>query len=282
VTPGPGGTVTLDLSGFTTEQRTGWGIAVGGVDGNATAAGIQNFISVTEMSVVGTVIPGPYDLSLQVNTSTGEVTIMNNTNLDLDLDFYEISSEAGSLDVSAGGWDSLQDPTLNTAAFPSGDGTGNGWEELGTPDANSVAEYFLQGESEMLDGTEVSLGGLFAGGTQDLFFRYGIGGAFIDGVVEYISGPIIPGDTDSDGDIDLQDLLNVQNNFGLPSPPNLGDTDGDGDVDLQDLLNVQNNFGLNPTPAALSTASAVPEPATMMLLLGMTFAVAFYGVRRRN
>src|SRR5690606_16466525 len=73
----PGETLTFDLSGFSTEQRTGWGIAVGGVDGNANAAGIQNFISVTEVLVDGTVIPGPYDLNLQVNRSTGEVKIVN-------------------------------------------------------------------------------------------------------------------------------------------------------------------------------------------------------------
>src|SRR5690606_22300887 len=204
----PGGTVSFDLTGFSTEQRTGWGIAVGGVDGNANAGGIQNFISVTEMLVEGTVIPGPYDLSLEVNRSTGEVKIVNNTNLDISLDFYEITSADGSLDISASGWNSLEDPSLNTAAFPSGDGSGNGWEELGTSSANAVAEFFLQGESEMLDGTSVSLGNLFAGGTEDLFFRYGVNGAFVDAVVEYVAGPGLPGDTDNDGDIDLQDLFN--------------------------------------------------------------------------
>lgn len=282
VAAGDGGRFTLDLSGFTQEQRTGWGIAVGGVDGNSNASGVVNFVSVSEMLVAGTVIPGPYDLSLQVNTTTGEVKIMNNTNLDLDLDFYEISSPAGSLDVTTSGWNSLQNPTLNTPAFPSGDGSGNGWEVVGTPDANSVTEFYLQGTTEMLDGTSVSLGNLFAGGTQDLFFRYGINGAYVDGVVEYISDPTILGDTDSDGDIDLQDLLNVQNNFGLPSPPALGDTDGDGDVDLQDLLNVQNNFGLDPNPGALATApSAVPEP-TSLLLVGLTAVGALWAVRRRR
>jgi hypothetical protein len=99
-----------------------------------------------------------------------------------------------------------------------------------------------------------------------------------DGPLVNISGsktvgePVNPiyGDTDNDGDIDLQDLLNVQNNFGLPSPPNLGDTDFDGDIDLQDLLNVQNNFGLTPTspPGALTLAGAsqVPEPATVAIM----------------
>ena len=53
------------------------------------------------------------------------------------------------------------------------------------------------------------------------------------------------GDTDGDGVVGLQDLLNVKNNFGLPVVPGiLGDTNNDGVINLQDLLNVKNFFGL--------------------------------------
>ena len=53
------------------------------------------------------------------------------------------------------------------------------------------------------------------------------------------------GDTDGDGDVGLQDLLNVKNFFGsLVGPGILGDTNNDGIVNLQDLLNVKNFFGL--------------------------------------
>jgi hypothetical protein len=53
------------------------------------------------------------------------------------------------------------------------------------------------------------------------------------------------GDTDSDGDVDLQDLLNVKNFLGsLVGPGILGDTNNDGIVNLQDLLNVKNYLGL--------------------------------------
>ncbi len=49
------------------------------------------------------------------------------------------------------------------------------------------------------------------------------------------------GDTNGDGVVDLQDLLNVKNNFGLPAGPGiLGDTNNDGVINLQDLLNVKN------------------------------------------
>ena len=61
---------------------------------------------------------------------------------------------------------------------------------------------------------------------------------------------ILPGDATNNGTdapnniINLQDMLNVKNNFGLhPATWIQGDTDGDGTVNLPDLLNVKNYFG---------------------------------------
>lgn len=83
-----------------------------------------------------------------------------------------------------------------------------------------------------------------------------------------------PGDTNSDGVVDLADLNNVLNNFG--SPGTLGDDNGNGTVELGDLNNVLNNFG---THYAASALSAVPEPASLSLLaLGATSLLA----RRRR
>ena len=68
------------------------------------------------------------------------------------------------------------------------------------------------------------------------------------------------GDADLDGDVSLDDLFAVRNNFGTQTGATLaqGDTDGDGDVDLDDLFTVRNNFG--------RTTIVVPEPATLSLL----------------
>jgi hypothetical protein len=88
-----------------------------------------------------------------------------------------------------------------------------------------------------------------------------------------IVGPGEPlGDTDADGDVDLDDLNNVRNSFGEST--GLGDTyPFDGDVDLDDLNAVRNNFGG-------SIASTVPEPSSLALIACAAGALA--AVRRRS
>jgi len=87
--------------------------------------------------------------------------------------------------------------------------------------------------------------------------------------------PAVPGDTDGDGDVDLDDLFAVRNNFGTSSGATRADGDvaphpaGDGAVNLDDLFTVRNNFG---------TGLTVPEPATLSLM-GLA-AVAL--LRRRS
>jgi len=86
-----------------------------------------------------------------------------------------------------------------------------------------------------------------------------------------IAPPGVPGDTDGDGDVDLEDLNNVRNHFGQSGEPVLGDTlPFDGAVDLADLNNVRNHFG---------ATSAVPEPPTALLCIAALSAIA---VARRS
>jgi len=68
------------------------------------------------------------------------------------------------------------------------------------------------------------------------------------------------GDTDDDGDVDIDDLNNVRNHFGAVGVPVSGDTDDDGDVDIDDLNNVRNHFGS-------VGAAPVPEPHAAWLAL---------------
>jgi hypothetical protein len=94
------------------------------------------------------------------------------------------------------------------------------------------------------------------------------GGALLDNVLIQTAPSHNPGDTNNDGVVDLTDLNNVLNNFGVAGTGNPGDDDGSGTVDLTDLNNVLNNFGITYAAAALNV---VPEPASLSLLaIGVT------------
>jgi len=80
----------------------------------------------------------------------------------------------------------------------------------------------------------------------------------------------IPGDADRDGDVDLEDLFIVRNNYGGPGGWSEGDFSGDGFVGLADLFDVRNNFTGSLTP--------IPEPAALSLLALGALAV----IRRRK
>lgn len=103
-------------------------------------------------------------------------------------------------------------------------------------------------------------------GATNLVIKFEAYSTFFNEIVAFdnlritAGAPATPGDTDDDGDVDLDDLNNVRNNFGGSGDPILGDTDDDQDVDLDDLNAVRNNFGA-------TGGSAVPEPATLVLLL---------------
>jgi len=63
----------------------------------------------------------------------------------------------------------------------------------------------------------------------------------------------LPGDTNDDGRVDIDDLNNVRNNFGGAG---LGDVNGDGVVNIDDLNEVRNHFGSGGgAPAPVSAAS---------------------------
>jgi hypothetical protein len=72
----------------------------------------------------------------------------------------------------------------------------------------------------------------------------------------------IPGDFDSNGDVDGADFVAWQTHFPLPSGATLadGDADADGDVDGADFVVWQTHFPFTPGPSA----SPAPEPQSLL------------------
>lgn len=219
----------------------------------------SGFVGINEFEAIGT----PQVLQLEVNVSSGRVRLVNVSQNPIAFDFYRIDSPSGALDIAAGGWNSLERPGLNPTGFPSGNGSGDGWENLGTPSTKLAAESFLQGASTLAAGEFVSLGALFGGSTQDLSLRYRTaGGQFINVAATYASLPDLSADFNDDDIVDGEDLQVWRDAFGLT---NFADSDGDGVSDGADFLIWQRQFN---APARGEVAThAVPEPGTALIFL---------------
>jgi len=69
------------------------------------------------------------------------------------------------------------------------------------------------------------------------------------GCYESTAPPVIPGDADRDGDVDLEDFVILKKNFGAnPATWSQGDFDGNGSVSLQDFVILKQNFGTSSAP----------------------------------
>jgi hypothetical protein len=127
-------------------------------------------------------------LTLEVNTTTGQTRLINNTSQSIPLAYYEILSTSGALKPSgAGSWNSLDDQ--NTS--------GGAWLE-NSPSANQLIESNFTGSTTIASGGgTLLLGGAFTvGGAQDLVARWGTKEGF-DGLlnvanVVYVTGAAAP------------------------------------------------------------------------------------------
>lgn len=212
---------------------------------------------------------GPHNtLVLVVDPATGASVLQNQSSFSATIDGYTISSASGSLSSSA--WESLQD------------GGAAGWQEA-NPTANNLSELHPTGGTLFTAGLTVELGAPFnRTGVRDLTLEFHLtNGETLIGAVEY-GEPISigqNGDTDGDGDVDLNDLNAVRNNFGSAGP--IGGTPGDafpfdGNVNLDDLNGVRNNFG------ATAGAGAVPEPSSLGLAVIVATSCLAVANRRRK
>jgi hypothetical protein len=221
-------------------------------------------------------------LTLEVNTTNGQVRMRNQTGAAVRIDYYEIKSTAGALNATA--WNSLQEQNL--PGFPAGNGSGNGWEQAGGSTANVIGESYLVADSSVGTSTPVGLGAAYnIGGTHDLIFQYGA----------IAAGANPSGDYDNNGVVDAADFViwrnNVNQNVTLPN-----DTTS-GTVTQADYTVWRSNFG-QTAPAVPSTltrglvryvsafsglgaGTAVPEPACV-ILVGIGVSAIATAARRRS
>jgi hypothetical protein len=258
----PVGTATVRASIFGTPRN-------GGADGYIDNVDFQITNAANEL------------LFLQVNTTSGQVSMRNLTGDPVAIDYYEITSASNALNATA--WDSLQEQ--NVAGFPPGNGSGNGWEQFGGSDAGVIGESYLTGNSSVANNATIGLGNAYnAAGARDLVFKYGAVTASVQ----------IQGDYNVNGTVDAADYVlwreNLNQNVTLPNDATPGS------VSAADYDVWRANFGRSGSPAGPSTlttgfiryvtsglasSAAVPEPTTV-LLFGIGLGPLIVSGRRKS
>ena len=231
---------------------------------------------VTSHAVFGPDVLNPGGvLGIEVNKSTGAITLKNTATASLAIDHYRISSAAGGLNFA--NWNSLDDQNFTAVDGPDGgsvpgDTAGEGWDQAGGSNANQLVEQFLgENGSTIAASSSIGLGNAYnssvftPGADGDLAFEFGLNnGALITVPVTYVGGGL-PGDFNGDTKVDGADFLAWQRGFGTPG------------FDAASLAQWKANFGAGAAEAAVG---AVPEPATIGLIA--TAGAALAASRRKR
>lgn len=226
-------------------------------------------------------------LDLVVNTVSGSMSIVNNTLSAISIRGYEVASAMGSLDVTSNGWRSLQDQNIDPVM--GGDAPGETWQEGANPSSQGFFEGFLLGSTTLGVGQSLSLGRAYDEliGAEDLGFRYRLAGqsGLVSGLITYDDTPPPPlnGDYNNNGVVDTADYTVWRNNLG--SMTNLPNDTTPGSVIPADYGVWKSNFGATAGAGAgaqSDAASAVPEPASQLLLLAAIGMISSAFAFRRN
>jgi hypothetical protein len=216
--------------------------------------------------------PLPIELTLQVNTTTGAVRILNEQEVGFDVSYYELRSPSGALNTT--GWASLDDAE-------GGDPVGTGWDEATVNSANLLSEVNLTSMTSFSPGNMATLGNAFTpGAMQDLAFFYAgpTETSLRAGNIDYVTGPSgILGDYNANGTVDAADYVVWRKTNGTQTT--LPNDETPGSVTTADYAVWRTNFGRTALGAGLGSASAVPEPHA--LLLGLLAAMSAIWLRQR-
>lgn len=243
---------------------------------NLTATGLALFDASVQW--VANDLAPPVRLTLRVDPVTGRVQIRNDddgnsdSNDPITFSSYRITSAGNSLDAS--GWTPIESQSL--AGFPSGDGSGNGWETAPNADAGELVEWYLEGDSTLEKGQSIDLGFAYdeTVDSKDLQLEYSTEtGAVRTAPVIYgeIGGGGLDGDFNGNNAVENADLTLLLNNWAKPVPPTpdgwIGTPPTAPAIDNDELTLLLNNWGQTVGGGSGSgqAADAVPEPHTFAL-----------------
>jgi hypothetical protein len=252
-------------------RPTGNGVAAGGADVSlgsiynalgGTFAATSTDVSFQYSDKEGRIVDGVVNytgtkvnnLLLQVEPTSGKAKIRNTSSTTVNIDGYAIASTAS---LTPGTWNSLDDQNA----------AGGDWLEILDFSASLLGEVKTQSTTMLGPGASYDLGTIFnPASARDLTFEFLQGGQQIATVGAVVYEAFTDTDFNNDGFVDGDDFLLWQRFLGVNSGATnaQGDANGDGAVNSADLALWRSTFG---QPASQPAASAVPEPASCVLLV---------------
>jgi hypothetical protein len=226
-------------------------------------------------SITGDVVFSPQNnVVLQIDPVSGNASLVNQSNFDVNLDALLITSTTGALDPV--GWNGLAESGVA------------GWT-AGTGAANRLAEGNLMGSTLLAanGGTRAigkPINSAVINDETDVVLEYHIAGG---GAVSVVGGvqfaslgppPGVAGDYNGNGTVDAADYVQWRNGGPLQNEGATPNT-----VTVEDYNFWRARFGAT-SGSGSANSSAVPEPsAAILLLLGVSVAVPLVGLvpRRR-
>jgi hypothetical protein len=199
------------------------------------------------------------NLVVNVNPTTGQATLVNESPFTFSFDGYTVTSASGSLLTA--GWNSLQDQAAG----------GGNWFEIPSTNAK-LGELKRSGSTSLNQGTSFNLGNIFnPAGTRDLRLQFIVSGEGTarNGDVDFVATPAgVPGDYNQNGTVDAADYVVWRKGLGTSANLPNRDPSQSGNISQADYNFWRQNFGRTggAGSAILSASSAVPEPGSAILL----------------
>ena len=212
-------------------------------------------------------------LGVEVDVNFGEIKLFNESSTTYQVVGYQIKSDGRTLNEA--GFLPLQ--LQARSDFPGGDGSGNGWEVVGTPDDGFLSEQYLSDSSTLAPGVQLTLGASYnaLADLRDLEVELLLEDGSILPVtnISYLDdGSSIPGDYNQDQTVDSGDFVVWRDGVGtLVQEPGLGaDGNFNGLIDQADYLVWRRHFG-QTTSTDIALAEGVPEPSSAFVFAALLF-----------
>ena len=273
-----GGPFDFDLTGEPGGSVTGQTVRI-----NKAAFTGSEWLSLVEVEVYVPLQEVPR-IGLQVNRTTGNVSLVNNFSESFSTDFYRISSAGNSLNAAS--WNSLDAQNFDSI----GGGEGESWDIAGGIDTGEsqvgvLAEAFLQGSSPFGASASHTLGAAYntTVDAQDLVFEYRDAdtGEALQGFVEYVMTESVDGDYNHNGIVDAADYTVWRDSLNQTGAGLAADGDGNNVVNQDDYTYWKNRFGNTSGSGSSAVSAAVPEPSALALALLGCGLVGWLFSRRR-